>query len=150
MLDNDERGKKIVVVSHCILNQNCVVQPMARAKGAFKIASRFIEEGIGIIQLPCPELRHFGLERKPMSKFDYDTPIHREMCRHMLRPVIKEIEEYTNHGYEIVGVVGIEDSPNCDINENRGIFMQELFKLLNDANIQLKSYEIPLDYDELK
>ncbi|MBC7087614.1 MAG: hypothetical protein H5T96_03870 [Tissierellales bacterium] len=150
MFDNDERGKKVVIVSHCILNQNCVVQPMARAKGAFKIVSEYIEDGVGIIQLPCPELRHFGLGRKPMEKFEYDTPIHREICRHILRPVIKEIEEYSKYGYEIIGIVGIEDSPNCDINENRGIFMQELFKLLKEKNIDLKGYEVPLDYDELK
>lgn len=150
MLDYDNRGKKIVVVSHCILNQNCVVEPLARAKGAFKFATKLVEDGFGILQLPCPELRHFGLERKPMSKFDYDTPIHREMCRHMLRPVIKEIEEYIAHDYEVFGIIGVEDSPNCDINENRGIFMQELFKLLIDKNIKLRSFEVPLDYDELK
>jgi len=26
--------------------------------------------------------------------------------------------------------------------------MQELFKLLNDKNLQLKSCEVPLEYDE--
>ncbi|HOK62424.1 MAG TPA: hypothetical protein PK083_02285 [Soehngenia sp.] len=148
MGDIDLRGKKIVLVSHCILNQNCVVEPLARAKGAFKFVTKLVDEGVGILQLPCPELRHYGLDRKPMDKFDYDTPIHRQMCKDMLRPVIREIEEYMLHNYEIIGIIGVEDSPNCDIKENRGIFMQELFKLLNDKNLQLKSCEVPLEYDE--
>lgn len=49
-----KRNKKLLIVSHCIINQNSVVEPLARAKGAFPVIIKLLEEEIGIIQLPCP------------------------------------------------------------------------------------------------
>ena len=52
----DVRSKKVVLVSHCILNQNSVVNDLARAKGAYReIVETIMDNDIGIHQLPCPE-----------------------------------------------------------------------------------------------
>ena len=54
-----ERSKRIVFVSHCILNQNTVVEPLARSRGAYgDIVRLLVDKGIGIHQMPCPEFRH--------------------------------------------------------------------------------------------
>lgn len=50
------RDKKLILISHCILNQNSVVLPLARSKGGFQIAKFLIDQGVGIIQLPAPSL----------------------------------------------------------------------------------------------
>ncbi|MEW8955249.1 CD3072 family TudS-related putative desulfidase [Clostridium sp.] len=150
-----KRGNRVVVVSHCILNQNSVVSPLARAKGAFHIIRPILDKGIGIIQLPCPEFRFLGLTRKPMTKEEYDCPEYRILCRSLAEPVVKDLIEYEANDYEIVGLIGINHSPTCGITGGRGIFMEEFIKILISHDINLKRFEIPacnLDdkWDELK
>lgn len=144
-----KRSKKIIFVSHCILNQNTVVEPLARAKGPYtKILKEILNQGIGIHQLPCPEFIHLGLQRKPMKKSEYDTPRYRSLCRKLSQNVLQTIQEYLKNGYEILGVIGIGNSPTCDISGNRGIFMEELFELLKKSNIQLNMLDVPEEYKD--
>lgn len=138
-----KRGKRLVLTSHCILNQNSVVCPLARAKGPFYIVNMLVEEGIGIIQLPCPEFKYLGLGRKPMSKEEYDSPEYRKLCQRLFQPFIEDLREYLKNGYEILGIIGVNQSPTCSISGNRGIFMEEIFKALNEEGVKLNYYEIP-------
>lgn len=142
------RDKKIVLVSHCILNQNSVVPPLARAKGAFSIAKSLIDEGIGIIQLPCPEFRFLGPNRKPMNKDEYDSEEYRKLCRQLFKPILEDIKVYLENGYTLEGIIGIKESPTCSITGDRGIFMEEIFKALEEEGIELKHFEVPEDYSE--
>ncbi|RBP36561.1 CD3072 family TudS-related putative desulfidase [Garciella nitratireducens] len=146
-----KRGRKIILVSHCILNQNTVVKPLARAKGAYtKIVEEILNHEIGIHQLPCPEFIYLGLQRKPMEKEEYDTSQYRSLCKNLSKTVLQIIKEYLKNGYEILGIIGIENSPSCDINGKKGIFMEELFNLLKQSNISLKTLDIPEEYEEGK
>ena len=78
---NTMKSRRIVLVSHCVLNQNSVVEGWSRAKGAVPIVKLLLEEGIGIVQLPCPELICGGLSRPPRSFDDYNTAGYRARCR---------------------------------------------------------------------
>lgn len=142
------RSRKIVLVSHCILNQNSVVYPLARAKGPFKFVNSLIDSGIGLIQLPCPELRFLGINRKPMSKEEYDSVEYRELCRQLFIPVLDEILMYFRNGYSILGIIGINESPTCSITGIRGVFMEEIFIMLEENGIQLGYFEVPEAYDD--
>lgn len=131
-----KRSKKILLVSHCILNQNVVIEEEARALGAIPSAVNWInEEGVGVVQLPCPEFTFLGLDRPSMTYEQYDNEPYREHCRSILHPVIEQIQEYVRCGYEITGILGIESSPSCD--HSRGVFMEELRKLLLKNNLPL-------------
>lgn len=144
------RNKKIVIISHCILNQNSVVCPLARSQGAFKFVKGIIDEGVGIIQLPCPELRHLGISRKSMEKSEYDTKEYRTLCKSLVMPYIDEIKLYMDNGYQILGIIGINESPTCSITKNRGIMMEEFFKLLDKRQIDLDVMEVPSSYNDEK
>lgn len=65
--------KKIVIVSHCVLNQHSVILGDKRANGSFLFASTLIENEVGIIQMQCPELLFGGYTRESKSYKDYDT-----------------------------------------------------------------------------
>jgi predicted secreted protein len=143
-----KRSKRIVMVSHCILNQNSVVKPLARAKGAFPISKMILEEGVGIIQLPCPEFKYLGLDRKPMSKEEYDSKDYRNLCRKLFNSICEDLQKYIESGYDFIGIVGINHSPTCSISSNMGIYMEEIFEILQSMNIEFKTFEIPTDYDE--
>lgn len=131
-----QRNKKILLVSHCILNQNTVIEGEARSFGAIPTALDWIqEEGLGVIQLPCPEFTFLGLERPSMTYEEYDNEGYRQHCREILMPVLEQLTEYQKCGYQIIGILGIQRSPSCDM--TRGVFMEELKKLFIDHQIPI-------------
>lgn len=143
-----EREKKVLVLAHCILNQNSVVQPLARAKGGYNtLLQTIINNDIGILQLPCPELIYLGTNRPPMSKEEYDTWEYRQLCKALLTPIIKQLSFYRDANYKILGYVGIDQSPTCSIN-NAGVLMDVFHSLLKEEGFNLPNIAIPTDYHE--
>lgn len=134
-----QRSKKILLVSHCILNQNTVIENEARAEGAILSATEWAtKEGFGILQLPCPEFTFLGLNRPSMTYEQYNTPEYRKHCRKILDPVLNQAIEYLKNGFEIAGLLGIKGSPSCD--PSRGIFIEELITLFAENEINLKTF----------
>ncbi len=142
------RSKRIVLVSHCVLNQNSVLEGWERARGAYPVVRAFIDAGIGIVQLPCPELISCGLCRPPRSRDDYDTAEYRTLCKELLKPYIIQLREYKKNGYELVGLCAIESSPTCSMSGDRGVLMDELLLMLEAEDIALPYIEIPETYRE--
>lgn len=145
-----ERKKKLILVSHCVINQNCVVYPLARAKGPFSFVDTLIKNDIGIYQLPCPEFKFLGLKRPPKTKEEYDSKEFRDLCKSLTSSVISDIREYINNEFEIIGIIGINQSPSCSISGERGIFMEELFDALKNHNINLPYIEVSEEYKDTK
>jgi hypothetical protein len=57
----DERGKRVVFVSHCLLNENVRYLGGAfRRSGVEEVIMNFLRQGVGICQMPCPEQRAWG------------------------------------------------------------------------------------------
>lgn len=136
-----QRKKRILLVSHCILNQNTVIENKARAEGAVLSATEWaMKEGFGIVQLPCPEFTFLGLNRPPMTYQEYNTPEYRKHCREILSPVLNQAKEYVKHGYVLAGVLGIQSSPSCDPSLGRGVFMEELTDLFAENGISLETF----------
>ncbi len=141
-----KRLKKIVLLSHCILNQNSVVRPLARAAGAFEdLAISYISKGFGIYQLPCPELKYLGLTREPMTKEEYSTDAYKKLCKDLADDVILDLEKYIEDGATIEYLHGIRMSPTCSISSDRGIFMEYLIEGLDANNINYKICEVNED-----
>lgn len=139
--------KKLIVISHCILNQNAVVHGWERARGAYPFIINLLREGYSLIQLPCLEFLTLGGRRKPMSYDDYSSlDGFREKCFEMLQPIMKQIMMYLDEGYDYLGVIGINESPNCSISGQRGVLMEEYFTFCNEKNISEKYIEVPTWY----
>jgi predicted secreted protein len=62
-MKNMKRDKNIVVVCHCILNCNSKVEGLSEYRGAVDFTKKLVDSGIGIIQLPCPEMILYGIKR---------------------------------------------------------------------------------------
>lgn len=141
------RSKRVIFISHCILNQNTVVCPLARAKGAYtEIIETIMKNGIGIHQLPCPEYRHLGIKRDPMTKEEYDTEDYRKLCKNISIDTIGIMKEYIENAYEIVGLIGVNESPTCSIRNSKGIFIEEILQLMNKSNLDIKLLDVSVDY----
>lgn len=162
------RGKKVVLISHCILNQNSVVKPYGKDSKDFKdLLVKLIEKNIGIIQLPCPEISIYGLKRWGHVKNQFETPHFKKQSKLMLENTLENIIEYKNNKYDILGVIGIKRSPSCgitstcrgdwygsvgskdtkkrldslrEVNE-MGVFMEILKRSLSEIDINIDFYD---------
>ncbi len=129
----DERGKRVIFVSHCLLNENTRYLGGAFRPGCVdELVDGFQQEGMGICQMHCPEQRAWGgvLKRYMLPIYSSRrTPLYR--VRHVLLPlflwytkwiyrrlakeVVRDIEDYVRSGFEVVGIVGVGGSPSCGV-----------------------------------
>lgn len=129
----DERSKRVIFVSHCLLNENTRYLGGAFRKGCVdEIVDRFQRVGMGLSQMHCPEQRAWGgvLKRYMLPIYgSQGTLLYR--LRHVLLPlflwytrwryrrlaneVVRDIEDYVRSGFEVVGIVGVGGSPSCGV-----------------------------------
>jgi predicted secreted protein len=133
---SDKRSGKIVLVAHCILNQNARVLGLAGKPGAIaEVVDFLVHNGVGIIQLPCPEFAFAGLLRQPKTREQYDNAVFRGLCRRIAFEVVNQIGEYARGGVKLLLVVGVEGSPSCSVKAPSGIFMEELRSALEKIGV---------------
>lgn len=112
----DKRSGKIVVVSHCLLNVHSLEDNLAIYPGLEKdVIEILIQKGVGIYQIPCPEIELSSIFRKALPKESYDNPKIRKFYRTLAKKITKNLLEYVKKGYEITAVLGAEGSPTCGI-----------------------------------
>jgi predicted secreted protein len=114
---NDGRSMKVVLVPHCILNQNARLARCAECPSAVtKLVEGLLARRIGIIQMPCPELILLGLDREHiqirsgLSSF----PV-RSALRAMAGDLVLQIRQYQSCGVKVLGVLGKNNSPSCGV-----------------------------------
>ncbi|NTU71134.1 MAG: DUF523 domain-containing protein [Coriobacteriia bacterium] len=163
------RGRRIVVVAHCVLNSNSKVDGLANYAGAIRsTVAPLVESGVGIVQLPCPEATFLGMKRWGMTYEQYDTPAYRRHCRRILAPVIHELVAFDSAGYSLESVIGIDNSPSCGVNltcrgytggeietvptstksPGRGVFIEELQALLAARSLAIDFQAVDEDEPE--
>lgn len=137
------RPKKLLITSHCVLNQNAVVQPLARSTGVMQDATKWaVENGFTLFQLPCPEFRFAGPNRPSGSFEDYNTPDFHASNAELLTAVIAKIVQYRDAGWQIVGGLHIQGSPCCD--PRSGNWITDFLSAAADANIDIEQlWQIP-------
>lgn len=164
--------KRILIVSHCFLNTASKVKSFkAKAIEAEEglrraVLTKAVQEGVQLIQLPCPELMLYGSARWGHTYEQFDNPFYRERCRDILQPVLQQIREYAANAEEVelLGVLGIDGSPSCGIrytcrgpwggelsgrdlqatvedvklSDGSGVFMEVLQQMLEEAGLALR------------
>lgn len=140
------RSNKVILVSHCVLNQNAVVHPLARSQGAFKqIIELLMDSGFGIVQLSCPETLMYGMNRPPMTHAEYDTPDYYLLCKDLAANDFEMVERLSAGNIVIAGIIGIDQSPTCSQIKDQGHFMTALNQI--DAISRLPKIDIPESYE---
>ena len=128
---HDERSRRVVLVSHCLLNENTRYAGGATRPGAVaEIVDELIAAGYGIHQLPCPERLAWGGVLKRHSLRLYHSKgrpryalrgvlLHafvwwtRVVYRRLARQVARDVTDYQRSGIAVAGIVGIGASPSC-------------------------------------
>ena len=129
----DRRGKRVIFLSHCLLNENTRYPGGACRPGCVEeVVQSCLDRGLGIVQMPCPEEQAWGgvLKRKLLRFFDSEgTAIFRfrrailpllvwqtrRAYRRIARQVADQIEDYCSSGFTVAGIVGVNGSPSCGV-----------------------------------
>jgi predicted secreted protein len=159
-----KRNKKIVLLAHCLLNINAKVYGIAtEPAGCPQIVSGLLKHGYGIIQLPCVEQSCFGINRWGLVKEQTDFPAFRLKCRALLQPIVEQVLDFYENGYEIAAVIGLDGSPSCGVhftcsgkwggeigclNDIDGIIAS--LKTLNEPGVMMEVLEEMFEENKLK
>lgn len=164
--------KKILLVSHCLLNTASKLKSFDQAEMEAeeqlrrRVLKEAIENGIQLLQLPCPEFLQYGFRRWGHTYDQFNNVFFRERCREMLKPVVLQVKEYLENSeeFELVGILGIDGSPSCGVKytcranwggefsgrdvtdvlhscrleEGSGVLMTVLKEMLKEEGIELK------------
>jgi len=133
---NDPRGGRIIFVPHCALNQNARVAGAAeRQAGIDELIQGLLARGVGIVQLPCPELLLLGLDRShlPIREALRQTQCQTRLCA-LAREAAGQIEQYRSCGITVLGILGKNGSPTCGVEQTwekgivpgTGVFIEKL------------------------
>ncbi len=148
MIDN--RSKKFIFVPFCLIAQAYQAQGIVKYewKSSIKpIVQLLIDNDINIIQMPCAEATfENNLIRQPKGISKYDTEKFNEHCERLSEKVSNQVTKIMESGYNVIAILGIEQSPSCCVNyiytnkgmENRkGVFIEKLCD-------KIKKYNIPI------
>ncbi len=129
----DRRGRRIVFVSHCLLNENVRYLGGATRPGVVQEAiDHYTGGGIALYQMPCPEQRAWGGVRKSRMMRLYGSRALRwrflrhvfvtginwwsmPVYRRLARRVAADIADYVGSGFDVVEIVGVGASPSCGV-----------------------------------
>lgn len=135
---SDRRSRRMVYVSRCLLNCNAKFPGCADVPGVYtEIITPIAEAGIGIEQMPCLEIMGWGGVDRPkvMHELDPDNPgadwilEYPRLCKREARKMADQMEDYLEAGYEILGVVYVDDSPTCGLT-NTQVFPDVHFQIM--------------------
>lgn len=150
------RARRIAVVAHCLLNANARARGLAHWDTAHPVAVALADRGIGLVQLPCPEVLHQGVDRDPAPIEAYDTADFRRLCTSLAEETLRLVEGYVQDGYEVEMVVGVEGSPSCGVtavgsaaamagdsgrSPGMGIFANELAERLRPLGVRFTAID---------
>lgn len=130
---HDERSGTVVFLSHCLLNENTrYLGGAGRPGNVAEVISSCLEQGIGIVQLPCPEEHAWGgvLKRRLLAIYGAEGSVFfrlkaalfplmllytRRVYRRMARRVANQVQDYVSSGFEVLGIIGVDASPSCGV-----------------------------------
>ena len=152
----DGRSQKVAFLAHCLLNQNAISDGTAvRPAGFPEMVSYLLEHGVGIVQLPCPELLCLGLDRGDPQGAERpvvveNTRIRRAMAQaepsrrlaQLVEDTMTQLLEYRRYGFQVVGILGANRSPCCGVDTTSqddqevpgmGVFLEALSHRLEEV-----------------
>lgn len=149
--EGDGRSRRLVAVIDCILNQNVRDAGAARFPAMDWDVVRLCRQyGVGILQMPCPEIAFLGLQRKRARgqsiREALDTDAGRRCCARIGAEVCDRIEEHVREGHRILAILGGNPaSPGCAVHSGpmgllapSGVLMREL-----QAELRKRGIEVP-------
>lgn len=121
----DGRSKRVILLAHCLLNQNAISDGTAVCPAAFRdLIELLLDAQVGILQMPCPEFCCLGLDRGDPLGASRPVTVENTRIRTALEQpgpyaklsaladqVARQVLDYHRHGFAVLGIVGADRSP---------------------------------------
>lgn len=146
----DNRSKKFAFIPFCLIAQAYQAQGIVKYEWKSSIRpfiDLLLDYQINIIQMPCAEAEFSNnLIREPKGISKYDTIEFNKHCEKLANKVSDQIKKLISFNYEVITILGIEQSPSCCVNyiytnkgmeKRMGLFMQKLYENIKDLNIPI-------------
>ena len=153
----DRRSKRIVFVSHCLLNENTRYLGGATVAGAIpSVVQRIVDGQDGIVQMQCPEQVAWGgvAKRLFLATYGRSGPVPFPILKAVLplfvaytrirywllaKQQVRSIKDYQRHGYAVREVVAVDGSPSCGLAQT--IDIAKAFKIYATTPIEQLTVE---------
>ncbi|MEG0250980.1 MAG: hypothetical protein RR561_09025 [Peptostreptococcus sp.] len=139
--------KKLIIVSHCVLNTSSKVFYYGDKDNSKESINRknFLKEclnkDIQLFQLPCPEFIMYGSKRWGHSREQFENTFFIDHSKNILKTVILQIKEYLRDDQtEVLAVVGINGSPSCGVDFSFSANWKGELSSNPDLDSMLKNY----------
>lgn len=137
----DSRSRRVIFLAHCLLNENTRYLGGAHRGGAVcEILQPCLEQGVGIVQLPCPEQHAWGgvLKRRLLVLYGSKGTLRyrlgnillplmlwytRHIYRRLARDAANQIHDYQKSGVAVLGIVGVDASPSCGVRKTLSVHL---------------------------
>ena len=132
-------GEKVIFVPQCVLNPS--IKGSIQSKEIIKL---FAESGIGIIQLPCPEIEYNG----KLVKGTKQNKNYRQFCKKFSLKVMNDVKRYIRADYNVLGIIGVDLSNTCGVHHvqrgnkiipGKGVLIKEL-----ENEMQKENFQVPI------
>lgn len=156
----DGRSKRVILLAHCLLNQNAISDGTAVCPAAFRDLIELLPDAqVGILQMPCPEFCCLGLDRGDPLGASRPVTVENTRIRTALEQpgpyaklsaladqVVRQVLDYHRHGFAVLGIVGADRSPSCGVEttsdhgeevSGTGLFLSALHDRLQTEGITL-------------
>lgn len=128
---HDGRGRQVVFLSHCLLNQNVRYPGGAgRSGGVLELVDGYLRQGVGVCQMPCPEQQAWGGVRKRLilpafgSGRTWRAPVIRCLLplfetytrwryRRLAARVAADVQSCVDADVAVLAIIGVGGSPSC-------------------------------------
>ena len=142
--------KKIVFVSHCILNiaSKVVLYNQEEMDAEETLRKKFmrqaIDNDIQIIQLPCPEFTLYGAKRWGHVSDQFDNVFFRSHCRKILSPIMDQLSPSCGVDYTCKGNwygsfdcrTNLQETlADCRLVKSPGVLMAVLLEMLKEEGL---------------
>lgn len=153
---DDARGRGLVAVIECVLNQN------SRDAGAANYPAMNAalidlcrEYDVGILQMPCPEIACLGFDRaRPPGtsiRQALDTAPGRQCCARLSVQVADRLTTYTGEGCQVFAVLGGNpQSPGCAVHNGSDALLPESGVLMRELQIELRKRGLEIPFRGLR
>ena len=129
----DRRGRRVVFVSHCLLNENTRYAGGAFTEGVIPaVVDHCATERAGMVQMPCPEQAAWGGvlkrwmwvavlagRRAPRAlrgpAIRLLIAVTRARYGRVAGRVCRQIRDFVSSDYDVFAIVGVYGSPSCGV-----------------------------------
>jgi uncharacterized protein YbbK (DUF523 family) len=147
----DKGSRKMVWMSHCLLDQNVRFPGIAVAPGALEeLIKPLIDKGIGLEQLPCAEYKGWGgINRMKVVEWDRNEKADwivgfGDLCQRLAKDAVDDMEDAVKQGYQVLGVIAANSSPSCGITRTMDFpgFMPKMAGMMAEVKMDFSNLDI--------